>query len=128
MLSLAEQLIFERYKRPEYAGSVIDANLIANGANQSCGDEVRLSARLAGETIEDLKHLTRACAVCSASADLLAEYMAGKSLIELPTEDTVVEWLDIPLSPIRRKCAVLPLQTLKRDLDSRRNRSAVDAG
>ena len=128
MLSLAEQLIFERYKRPEFAGTFEPADIVSDGINQSCGDEVRIFVQLAGESVAQMKHMTRACAICTASADLLSERIAGASLATLPTEDEVVAWLDIPLSPVRRKCAVLPLQTLKRGLSSVLNRSVPDGG
>lgn len=128
MLSLAEQLIFERYKQPEFGGLIQPADLTTDGSNQSCGDEVHLTAKLAGELLLELKHQTRACAVCSASADLLCEYMLGKQVKDLPTEDQVISWLDIPLSPVRRKCAILPLETLKIGLDLKLNQSEPAVG
>ena len=128
MLSLAEQAIFERYKRPEHAGILEPADILSDGINQSCGDEVKISVRLAGESVSEIKHATRACAICTAAADLLCERMVGKPIGDLPREDEIVEWLEIPLSPVRRKCAVLPLQTLKRDLGSAPSQSAPDGG
>lgn len=116
MLSLAEQQIFERYKHPERAGSLEVADLTSSGSNQSCGDEVTIFLQTRGEIITDARHQTRGCAICTASADLLCEQLIGLQLLDLPSEDQVVEWLAIPLSPIRRKCATLPLETLKKGL------------
>jgi len=115
MLSLAEQEIFERYKHPVHAGVIEAADITADGANQSCGDEVTLTLRLENGVVTEAKHQTRACAVCTAAADLLCERAIGKTpeqLVATSTEE-VADELGIPLSPVRLKCALLPLETVK---------------
>jgi len=115
MLSLEQQQIFELYKHPQYGGEIEGADLVAEGANESCGDEVRLTLRLEGETITQIRHHSRACAICTAAADLLAARLEGKSISclgELSNDDISSE-LGIPLSPVRLKCALLPLETLR---------------
>jgi nitrogen fixation NifU-like protein len=115
MLSLEQQLIIERYKQPLFAGSVSAYTHSSSGTNASCGDEIAWQARVEGDVITELKHQTRACAVCTASADMLAEMFSGKPLetVQHHTNDEQAESLGIPLSPVRRKCAVLPLEALK---------------
>ena len=115
MLSLEQQQIFELYKHPRFGGEVENADIVAKGANESCGDEVRLTLRLEGETIMQIRHATRGCAICTAAADLLAARLEGQAKTcvgALSTEEIVAE-LGIPLSPVRLKCAILPLETLK---------------
>ncbi len=115
MLSLEQQQIIDRYKNPLFRGDVAGATHTSSGQNLSCGDEVTWQARVVDGVVEELKHRCTACAVCSASADILAEEFSGKAfnLIQNHTNDEVVETLGVPLSPIRRKCAVLPLEALK---------------
>lgn len=116
MLDLMQQQVIERAKRPLHAGTIAQANLVAEGANPVCGDEVRLEGRIENGRIVELKHQCRACSICSAAADFLVEQVVGKSLAEVAEIQTVVvtEALGIPLSPIRLKCALLPLESLKR--------------
>lgn len=115
MFDLYQEQIIDRSKRPRFAGRAEEATLTAEGANSFCGDEVRLTARVENDIVKELRHETRACAVCAASADLLAEMAAGQRLLEIKalTPEDITEMLGIPLSPTRLKCALLPLETLK---------------
>jgi nitrogen fixation NifU-like protein len=105
----------DRSRNPQYAGSLQNPDLIGEGANPFCGDEVHLEIKLENEFIQEVRHTTRACAVCGASIDLLAEEWIGKSLetVLATTPDQITEMLGIPLSPVRLKCALLPLETLR---------------
>lgn len=115
MLELYQQQILDRSRNPRFSGHVEGATHHAEGANLSCGDEITWHAQVDGGVVHELRHQCRACAVCTASADLLAETLQGKSLSEVQswTAEQVTELLGIPLSPIRMKCALLPLEALK---------------
>ena len=115
MLDLYQQQIVERYKNPLHVGALQGATHTADGANLSCGDEIRWEIQITDGTVSNAQHISRACAVCTASADLLADSLIGKSLSELGEIDVEahLQTLGIPLSPIRRKCAVLPIETLR---------------
>jgi nitrogen fixation NifU-like protein len=119
MFDIYQQQILERYKHPQHAGSVDGHAYGAEGSNHVCGDEIRWELNIDKQgMISDLKHVTRACAVCTASADLLADELLGKSKerISEANAKTIEEMLGIPLSPARLKCALLPLETLKEAL------------
>lgn len=115
MFDPVQQIIFDRYKYPRQAGSLPGANFQAEGANLSCGDEIRLEALVEEGKFREMKHTCRACAICSASVDLLRDQIVGKTLQEASaiSGSEILEILVIPLSPIRIKCALLPLETLK---------------
>ncbi|CAN5123725.1 hypothetical protein BH11PAT4_BH11PAT4_0590 [soil metagenome] len=115
MLSLEQQLIIERYQHPQFSGEVPNYTHTSSGTNASCGDEIAWQARIQDGVLTELKHQTRACAVCTASADMLAEAFSGKTLelTQAHTNDEQAVSLGIPLSPVRRKCAILPLEALK---------------
>ena len=121
MFNLAQEHIFDRYKNPQHAGEIEHADVRIEGANPVCGDEILITARFEeeGKCLE-IKHKTRACAICTASADLLAEHLLGKTKKEIAAVDVeeVRELLGIPLSPLRLKCALLPLEALKQPCDS----------
>ncbi|HSI20120.1 MAG TPA: iron-sulfur cluster assembly scaffold protein [Verrucomicrobiae bacterium] len=115
MLNVFQQQIIDRSQNPLFKGAVDGATHTAEGANLSCGDELTWQIRVANGIITEIRHQTRACSVCAASADLLAEELQGKpfSTCQDWTTDQVAELLGIPLSPIRLKCALLPLEALK---------------
>lgn len=112
MLNTAQELIFERYKHPRFAGELADVTHLADGANPLCGDEIHIDILVKEGVITDLRHKTRACAICTAAADLLAETLIGKAANTVTTTEEMTEMVGIPLSAIRLKCALLPLETV----------------
>lgn len=115
MHDMYQQQILERSAHPQFAGPVDGATHSAEGANLSCGDEIRWELKIEEGSIQEIRHQCRACAVCTASADLLAEQLTGKPTQELESwsKESITEMLGIPLSPVRLKCALLPLESLK---------------
>lgn len=115
MLDLAQQLIFERAKHPKFDGQIDNYTLKVIGANPLCGDELTFFLKLRGEWIEEIKFEARACAICKASSDFLAEQLQNKNIqnIQNITPDNIRQNLGIELSPTRLKCALLPLEALK---------------
>jgi nitrogen fixation NifU-like protein len=115
MLDIAQEQVIERAKRPLFSGHLESPNLSGDGANQSCGDEVHFELQVVDNVITDMRHTVRACTVCAASADLLAERFIGESVdrVDQISSEEIQEILGIPLSPIRLKCALLPMETLR---------------
>lgn len=118
MPSLYEQELINRAKSPVFFGCQSqDDTHTAEGKNLSCGDEITIWAKIGGdEKILSLKHETRGCAVCTASADLLCEKWQGKALGDLIGGLDFahhIASLGISLSPLRQKCATLPCETLQ---------------
>ena len=119
MFSLAEQQIFERAKRPLYSATETAGAVREQAINTSCGDEIELFFRMSKNKVLDVTHKSRGCAVSTASADLLCELLMGRLLSEAHIEPAdLIEAIAIPLSPARLKCALLPLEALKKGLSS----------
>ncbi len=117
MSELYRQQIIDRSRNPQYGSPLAHPTHQGEGANLSCGDEISWEMEV-NETgsIVALAHQTRACAICAASADLLAEHAIGKPYDTLNTitpKDIQRLLGDLPLSPVRLKCALLPLETLR---------------
>ena len=76
--TLYQRLIMERARRPLHAGVLEPADRAADGDNPFCGDRVRVTLGLcdAGRVRRAL-HDTRGCAICAASADLMAQSVEG---------------------------------------------------
>lgn len=118
MLSPAEQNIIDRSQHPQFSEHLDQPTQVAQGENLSCGDEVHFQLKIENNTIKTIRHQTKGCSVCAASADLLAEELEGKSLTEVMafTPEQSLALLEIELSPARQKCALLPLKTLQSQL------------
>jgi nitrogen fixation protein NifU and related proteins len=114
---LYRENILDHYKNPRNHGEIADADASAEGMNPLCGDEVTITVALAddGETIADAKFAGRGCAISQASTSMLTELIKGRKasdVLEFDREE-LLEEIGIPLTPIRLKCAILGLHTLK---------------
>lgn len=75
---LYRDTVMERARRPLLAGVVEAADGTGEGANPLCGDRTRVTLRRDGNgRAVAVRHETRGCAICAASADLMAERAAG---------------------------------------------------
>jgi len=112
---LYREVILDHYKNPRSHGLLEAADAQAEGQNPLCGDEVTVSLRFEGETIAEVGFEGRGCAISQAATSMLTELVQGKSAAEaaaLQKED-LLEEMPIPLTPVRLKCAILGLTTLK---------------
>jgi nitrogen fixation NifU-like protein len=114
---LYREQILDHYKNPRHHGDVENADASAEGQNPLCGDEVSVSVRFGedGETIEEMRFHGRGCAISQAATSMLTELVAGRSASEvaLLDKEELLEEIGIPLTPVRLKCAMLGLTTLK---------------
>lgn len=109
-------IVLEHFRHPRNRGPLERADASADGANPLCGDRVRIQLRAESGVIVDARFTADACALCIASASLLTERVHGMNLDAASRVDE--RWLFTSLDgeppPARRKCAVLPLDTLRR--------------
>ena len=70
--------IRERWRRPRFRGDLPDADAAAEEVNPLCGDRVRVMLRLAGGRITTARFVGDSCAICTASADVVAELAHAK--------------------------------------------------
>jgi nitrogen fixation protein NifU and related proteins len=114
---LYRENILDHYKNPRNQGEIADADASAEGMNPLCGDEVSIFVAFGddGETIADISFAGRGCAISQASTSMLTELVKGRKageVLEFDREE-LLEEIGIPLTPIRLKCAILGLHTLK---------------
>ncbi|MCI0503347.1 iron-sulfur cluster assembly scaffold protein [Candidatus Micrarchaeota archaeon] len=110
--------IIELYKNPQNFGKIEGADFHAKMHNTACGDVIELFLKVAGGTIEDAKFLGKGCAISQASASLFTGYLKGRKAdaLEKIRKEDVLALLKIDLSrnPTRMKCALLPLDALRK--------------
>ena len=119
-----EQLITNA-NSPHRRGRNPCPTLTGHARNPYCGDLVRLDLSV-DETgrVREAWHDGRGCLISRTAASLLCREIEGKTLSELramPAE-AMLELLEIPLTPLRRVCALLPWTCLQSIL------SKADAG
>ena len=131
-----QQIILSHARKPKNKGKTNPIHRQNQGENPFCGDKVDLTLML-DETetkIEDIKFEGAGCALCLASADLMADAVKGKDISEalsmveefrnmLMRETEIkapLEKLNIMKSvaqfPMRIKCVTLAWHTLKKAL------------
>src|SRR2546430_9027804 len=111
------EVILDHYKNPRGHGGIEDADAEAEGQNPLCGDEVSIYVSFAedGDTIDEVKFSGRGCAISQAATSMLMEMVKGRSAAQVATlpRDELLDEIGIPLTPVRLKCALLGLSTLK---------------
>src|SRR5438105_15390819 len=111
------EVILDHYKNPRGHGTIEGADAEAEGQNPLCGDEVSIYVAFAedGETIDEVKFSGRGCAISQAATSMLTEMVQGRTASEVASldKDELLEEIGIPLTPVRLKCAMLGLTTLK---------------
>jgi nitrogen fixation NifU-like protein len=112
---LYSSVIRERFRNPRFFGDLADADAVFEDVNPLCGDRVRIQLRLANGSIADARFKGDSCAICMASADLLAEMARGRAVddaLALGPDDLLTR-LEARIRPSRMTCVTLPLQVLK---------------
>ncbi|MDI6696276.1 MAG: SUF system NifU family Fe-S cluster assembly protein [Anaerolineales bacterium] len=116
MDDLYRELIIDRYKNPQYRGSLNPHDIAFEDDNPLCGDHIRVELRVdKNGVIQDAAFDGHGCAISQASADLLMESVVGKSVddVKAMSKDDLLSMLGLELGPVRLKCALLSLKVLK---------------
>lgn len=132
---LYQDILLDHNKQPRHYGLLKHPTHRAEGYNPLCGDRMELSLQVEGGRIQAAGFEAAACAICKASASIMAQSLPGKTLSEAAQlEARVHQLLDdsdsadpesdgefVALSgvsrfPARIKCATLPWHTFDRAL------------
>ena len=127
------EILTEHNVHPEFKHDLPDADIVLEGVNPSCGDDIWLKLRTDGDTIVDGAFIGDGCAISKASADIMLGMVIGRKkdealqlgqtfmrMIQGEASEEEIESLeeasalrDIAHMPARVKCAVLGWRTLK---------------
>jgi nitrogen fixation NifU-like protein len=112
---LYREHILEHYQHPRCHGTLDDATGTYEDANPLCGDRIRMDFKITDGRIEKVRFSGAGCSISQASASMLCEAVEGKTLEEVRRfgREQVLEMIGIDLGPVRLKCALLALKTLK---------------
>ena len=131
--SFYNEILTEHNIHPEFKHDLPDADIVLEGVNPSCGDDIWLKLKLDGDKIVDGAFVGDGCAISRASADIMLGMIIGRTkdealkmgdifmrMIKGKATDEEIDSLeeasalkDISHMPARVKCAVLGWRTLK---------------
>jgi nitrogen fixation NifU-like protein len=137
---LYQEVILDHNRRPRNFGALAAANRTAEGFNPLCGDRIRVSLKVEGDTIADVAFEGVGCAISKASASLMTDAVKGRPvadalrmldrfhhLVTSPpdVEPDVAELGKLAVLagvrefPVRVKCASLAWHTLRAAIDAK---------
>ena len=74
--------LLEYFENPRHAGELSEPDAVAQVENPVCGDVLRLTAKLLGGKITDIRFKAKGCVPAMACASALAESLRGRTLEE----------------------------------------------
>lgn len=127
------EILIDHNLHPGHKHDLEDANLVLEGVNPSCGDDIFLKLKVEDDKIIDGAFVGDGCAISQASADMMLDLIIGKTkeealklseiflrMIKGKITDDEMEQLeeagalqDISHMPARVKCAVLGWHTME---------------
>ncbi|RHO84469.1 SUF system NifU family Fe-S cluster assembly protein [Clostridiaceae bacterium AF42-6] len=127
------EVLTDHNLHPGHKHDLPDANLVLEGVNPNCGDDIWLKLKVEDGTITDGAFVGDGCAVSQASADMMLDLIIGKSkeeamkladiffrMIKGEVSDEELDQLeeasilkDVAHMPARVKCAVLGWHTME---------------
>lgn len=134
---LYSEIVLEHYKDPHNVGIIENPEIFSKGFNESCGDDIKIFAKVNGDVIEDIKFVGKGCAISQSSASMMTDLIKGKSIEEVKSfieefkkkitgsedfPENSEEWFELSALkgvikfPIRVKCASLAWHTLEQGI------------
>ena len=112
---LYRENILDHYKHPRNQGTLEHPDVSFEDANPLCGDRLRMDFQILDGRIIAVRFSGQGCSISQASASMLSEKLEGMTLDDAKkiSREDVLEMLGIELGPVRLKCALLALKTLK---------------
>lgn len=130
------EILTEHNMHPDFKHDIEDADIVLDGINPSCGDEIQLKLKTDGDIITDGAFVGDVCAISQASTDIMLGMIIGQSkekaleyadifmrMIRGEASDEEIDSLeeasalrDISHMPARVKCAMLGWRTLSEAL------------
>jgi nitrogen fixation NifU-like protein len=72
--------VLDHFEHPRNAGTVANADASMQIENPACGDILKLSLKLSGDRIEEIRFLAKGCVCSMACGSALTELVQGKTI------------------------------------------------
>jgi nitrogen fixation NifU-like protein len=110
--------VMEHFNNPRNVGEVENPSGTGTVGNPACGDIMKLTIKVEGDKIADIKFKTFGCGAAIATSSMVTELVKGKPLSEAEnvTNEAVAEALD-GLPPLKIHCSNLAADALHAALE-----------
>lgn len=112
-MDLYREDVMDHYEHPRNQGELSGEDVLQDKeSNASCGDMVQFYLRVKNEEIIEVKWKGIGCAITTAAASKLSEYLKGKKIGEikgLSEEEMAKRGIGFEVNPGRIKCLMLPV-------------------
>ena len=91
--------VLDHFEHPRNAGVVADPDATVQIENPACGDVLKLTLKICGERIEEIRFLAKGCVCSMACGSALTELIRGKTIEqarELDREQLVSAMGELP--------------------------------
>lgn len=122
--------VMDHYRNPRNRGKIENADFCSQDSNPLCGDEICMCGKIEKGKIAQVKFDGHGCAICIAAASMLSEEAIGKTPKQAMgiSRESVLAKFGGKMSPVRTKCALLALKTLKLGLCSIEGKKGAKKG
>lgn len=114
--------VMDHYEHPRNQGELAGEGVLSDrDSNASCGDMVQFYLKIEKERITEVRWKGIGCAITTASASKLSEYLRGQSLQEIKKmseEELVNKGVGFEVNAGRIKCLMLSVKVVKKLLGS----------
>jgi len=133
---LYRELILDHYRNPHHREPLAQPDVVAEGYNPLCGDEVELRLAFENGVVRDVSFGGRGCSISRASGSMLTDLVIGKPVADVrrlselftkmltepggePPEELgdLEAFQGVAKLPVRVKCATLAWHTLEDGLE-----------
>ena len=73
------EILTEHTMHPDFKHDIEDADIVLDGINPSCGDEIQLKLKTDGDIITDGAFVGDGCAISQASTEIMLGMIIGQS-------------------------------------------------
>ncbi|MFF2459331.1 Fe-S cluster assembly sulfur transfer protein SufU [Peribacillus simplex] len=78
--TLYRQVIMDHYKKPRNKGMLEDGSMTIDMNNPTCGDRIRLTMKIEGGKVSDVKFDGDGCSISMSSASMMTQAIKGKDV------------------------------------------------
>lgn len=129
-MDIYQEEVMDHYEHPRNQGELSGEDVVtARDANASCGDIVQFYFKIGNhqapnsnqQIIEEVKWKGIGCAITTAAASKLSEYLRGRTLQELremSDDQLLKQAIGFEVNPGRMKCLTLPIKVVRTILGS----------
>ena len=101
------EILTEHNMHPDFKHDIEGADIVLDGINPSCGDEIQLKLKTDGDIITDGAFVGDGCAISQASTDIMLGMIIGQS------KETALKYADIFMRMIRDEATEEEIDSLE---------------